>query len=151
MAWWLASSSDGWGRIWFVFGFGFFGFSEDELWVFWRWITGFMFLFLQMFGFVFGWQGRSIARFVFVFLLMFRFVFVVFVFGWQGRSVVRFVFVFVFIFLLEISLCLCLVDKKGQENAWKSEHVILCLNLDLCSLEFLLKMNSDLIHVFFGF
>ena len=38
-------------------------------------------------------------------------------------------FVFVFVFL-------CLVDKKGQENARKSEHVFLCLNLNLCSLEF---------------
>ena len=39
---------------------------------------------------------------------------------------------------------LCLVDKKGQENARKSRHMFLCLNLDLCSLEFLLKMNLDL-------
>ena len=38
-------------------------------------------------------------------------------------------------FLLEIDLCLCLVDKKGQENARKSGqenarksgHVFLCL------------------------
>ena len=30
-------------------------------------------------------------------------------------------------FLLEIDLCLCLVDKKGQENANKSGHVFLCL------------------------
>ena len=29
--------------------------------------------------------------------------------------------------LLEIDLCLCLVDKKGQENASKSGHVFLCL------------------------
>ena len=41
---------------------------------------------------------------------------------------------FVFVFL-------CLVDKKGQENARKSENVFLCINLNLCSLEFLLKMN----------
>ena len=41
-------------------------------------------------------------------------------------------------------LFLCLVDKKGQENARKSGHVFFCLNLDLCSLEFLLKMNLDL-------
>ena len=46
-----------------------------------------------------------------------------------------------FLFLLEISLCLCLVDKKGQENARKSRHVFLCLNLNLYSLEFLLKIN----------
>ena len=32
-----------------------------------------------------------------------------------------------FVFLLEIDLCLCLVDKKGQENASKSGHVFLCL------------------------
>ena len=39
------------------------------------------------------------------------------------------------VFLLEIDLCLCLVDKKGQENARKfgqenarkSGHVFLCL------------------------
>ena len=30
-------------------------------------------------------------------------------------------------FLLEIDLCLYLVDKKGQENARKSGHVLLCL------------------------
>ena len=32
-------------------------------------------------------------------------------------------------FLLEVDLCLCLclVDKKGQENASKSGHVFLCL------------------------
>ena len=30
-------------------------------------------------------------------------------------------------FLLEIDSCLCLVDKKGQENARKSGHVLLCL------------------------
>ena len=46
------------------------------------------------------------------------FVFVAFVFDWQGRSVAR--FVFGFFFLLEINLCLCLVDKKGKENARKS-------------------------------
>ena len=34
---------------------------------------------------------------------------------------------FVFVFLLEIDLCLCLVDKKGQENLRKSGHVFLCL------------------------
>ena len=39
------------------------------------------------------------------------------------RSAARFVFVF----LLEIDLCLCLVDKKGQENARKFGHVFLCL------------------------
>ena len=47
------------------------------------------------------------------------------------RSVVGFVLVF----LLEIDLCLCLVDKKGQENARKfgqenarkSGYVFLCL------------------------
>ena len=39
------------------------------------------------------------------------------------KSVARFVFVL----LLEIDLCLCLVDKKGQENASKSGHVFLCL------------------------
>ena len=44
-------------------------------------------------------------------------------------------FVFVFLYL---------VDKKGQENARKSRHVFLCLNLGLCSLEFLLNMNTDL-------
>ena len=32
-----------------------------------------------------------------------------------------------FVFLLEINLCLCLVDKKRQENARKSGHVFLCL------------------------
>ena len=32
-----------------------------------------------------------------------------------------------FVFLLEIDLCLCLVDKKGQENARKFGHVFLCL------------------------
>ena len=44
---------------------------------------------------------------------------------WENlrRSVARFVFVF----LLEIDLCMCLVDKKGQENARKSGHVFLCL------------------------
>ena len=30
-------------------------------------------------------------------------------------------------FLLEIGLCLCLVDKKGEENARKIRHVFLCL------------------------
>ena len=44
---------------------------------------------------------------------------------------------FVFMFL-------CLVDKKGQENARKFGHVFLCLNLGSCSLEFLLKMNTYL-------
>ena len=48
---------------------------------------------------------------------------------------------FVFVFL-------CLVDKKGQENARKSGHVFLCLNLNLCSLEFLLKMDWILIFFF---
>jgi len=33
----------------------------------------------------------------------------------------------VLVFLLEIDLCLCLVDKKGQENARKFGHVFLCL------------------------
>ena len=44
---------------------------------------------------------------------------------WENlrRSVARFVFVF----LLEIDLCMCLVDKKGQENARKSGHVFLCI------------------------
>ena len=37
---------------------------------------------------------------------------------------------------------LCLVDKKGQKNARKSRHVFLCLNMNLCSLEFLLKMED---------
>ena len=32
-----------------------------------------------------------------------------------------------FVFLLEIDLCLCLVDKKRQENARKSGHLFLCL------------------------
>ena len=32
-----------------------------------------------------------------------------------------------FVFLLNSDLCLCLVDKKGQENARKSGHVFLCL------------------------
>ena len=39
----------------------------------------------------------------------------------------RFAIRFVFVFLLEIDLCLCLVDKKEQENARKSGHVFLCL------------------------
>ena len=43
---------------------------------------------------------------------------------------------------------MCLVDKKGHENARKSGHVFFCLNLDLCSLEFLLKMNWILILFF---
>ena len=37
---------------------------------------------------------------------------------------------------------LCLVDKKGQENARKFGHVFLCLNMNLCSLKFLLKMKD---------
>ena len=36
------------------------------------------------------------------------------------------------------------VDKKGLENARKSGHVFLCLNLSLFSLVFLLKMNTNL-------
>ena len=32
-----------------------------------------------------------------------------------------------FVLFLEIDLCLCLVDKKGHENARKSGHVFLCL------------------------
>ena len=43
-----------------------------------------------------------------------------------------------------VFLFLCLVDKKGQENARKSGHVFFCLNLGSCSLEFLLKMNTYL-------
>ena len=44
---------------------------------------------------------------------------------WENlrRSTARFVFVF----LLEIDLCLCLVDKKGQENARKMQE-----NLGMC-------------------
>ena len=97
---------------------------------------------------------------MFVFLPMFGFVFVVFVFGWQEKFVAGFVFVFLLMFGfvlflclvdkedLLLGLCLCLVDKEGQENARKSRHVFLCLNLDLCSLEFLLKMNWILILFF---
>ena len=39
---------------------------------------------------------------------------------------------------------LCLVDKIGQENVRKFGHVFLRLNLGLRSLEFLLKMNTNL-------
>ena len=39
-----------------------------------------LFVFLLMFGFVFGWQEKSVSGFVFV----------AFVFGWQGRSVAGF-------------------------------------------------------------
>ena len=54
--------------------------------------------------------------------------------------------------LLGLCLCLCLVDKKGQENARKSEHVFLCLNLNLCSLEFLLKdLVCYCVHCVFKF
>ena len=52
-----------------------------------------------------------------------------------------------FVFLLEIDLCLCLVDKKGQENARKSGHVFLCLKYGFV---FFLKMNIDL-DVFMNF
>ena len=58
----------------------------------------------------------------------------------------------VFVFVLTgnqfVFVFLCLVDKKGQENARKSGHVFLCLNLNLCSLEFLLKMDWILIFFF---
>ena len=43
---------------------------------------------------------------------------------WMTRKICCWV-VFVFLFLLEISLCSCLVDKKGQENARKFGHVFL--------------------------
>ena len=51
--------------------------------------------------------------------------------------------------LARIGLCLCLVDKKWQENARTFGHVFLCLNLDLGPLELLLKMNSNLNSGFF--
>ena len=53
-------------------------------------------------------------------------------------------------FLLEIDLylCLCLVDKKGQENARKSGHVFLCLK---SGFVFLLKMNLELGSSYFFF
>ena len=55
---------------------------------------------------------------------------------------------FVFVFLLEIDLCLCLIDRKGEEYASKSGHVFLCLKFRFV---FLLKMNLDLGNSYFFF
>ena len=77
----------------------------------WIWFLGLWILFVG--GFVVVWKMRK-SGFELWFCI---FGFVV----WENlrRSAARFVFVF----LLEIDLCLCLVDKKGQEDASKS----LCL------------------------
>ena len=100
----------GWGlwNLWFFF-YGVFMLNFLGLWI---WFLGLWILFIG--AFVVDWKMRK-SRFELWFCIS----------GFCGlrKSTARFVFVF----LLEINLCLCLVDKKGQENVRKSRHVFLCL------------------------
>ena len=52
-------------------------------------------------------------------------------------------------FLLETDLCLCLVDKKGQENASKSGHAFLCLKSGSVFFGVLVEDEIDLDFFFF--
>ena len=79
-------------------------------WIFWVYEFGFWvyeFYLLEVLLLIKRWENLGLS---------FDFVYLGFV-VWEylRRSAARFVFVF----LLEIDLCLCLVDKKGQENARK--------------------------------
>ena len=104
----------GWGlwNLWFFFLMVFL------CWIFWVYEFGFWvyeFYLLEVSLLIERWENLGLS---------WDFVYLGFV-VWENlrRSAARFVFVF----LLEIDSCLCLVDKKGQENARKSGHVLLCL------------------------
>ena len=87
-------------------------------WIFWVYEFGFWvyeFYLLEVSLLIERWENMG---------LNWDFVYLGFV-VWENLR--RFATRFVFVFLLEIDLCLCLVDKKGQENASKSKHVFLCL------------------------
>ena len=88
-------------------------------WIFWVYEFGFWvyeFYLLEVSLLIERWENMG---------LNWDFVYLGFV-VWENlrRSAARFVFVF----LLEIDLCLCLVDKKGQENVRKMQE-----NLGMCS------------------
>ena len=105
----------GWGlwNLWFFFFiYGVFMLNFLGLWI---WFLGLWILFAG--GFVVDWKMRKSG---------FELWFCIPGFCGLRKSVARFVFVF----LLETDLCLCLVDKKGQENASKSGHVFLCLKFE---------------------
>ena len=96
----------------FFFIYGVFMLNFLGLWI---WFLGLWILFAG--GFVVDWKMRKSG---------FELWFCIPGFCGLRKSVARFVFVF----LLETDLCLCLVDKKGQENASKSGHVFLCLKFE---------------------
>ena len=102
----------------------------------WIWFLGYEFYLLEVSLLIERWENLGLS---------WDFVYLGFV-VWENLR--RFAARFVFVFLLEIDLCLCLVDKKGQENLGMCSHV---LNLGLCSLVFLLKMNLDLGNSYFFF
>ena len=111
---------------WFLLGFedGGFGIYDFFLmvflcWIFWVYEFGFWvyeFYLLEVSLLIERWENLGLS---------WDFVYLGFV-VWENlrRSAARFVFVF----LLEIDLCLCLVDKKGQENVRKMQE-----NLGMCS------------------
>ena len=99
-----------------IYDFFFYGVFKLNFLGLWIWFQGLWILFAG--GFVVDWKMRKSG-----FELWFN-VYLGFV-VWENLR--RSALGFVFVFLLEIDLCLCLVDKKGQENARKSGHVFLCL------------------------
>ena len=113
---------------WFCLGLRVWGWGASEFmifflmvflcWIFWVYEFGFCvyeIYLLEISLLIERWENLGLS---------WDFVYLGFV-VWENlrRSAARFVFVF----LLEIDSCLCLVDKKGQENARKSGHVLLCL------------------------
>ena len=93
----------------FLFIYGVFMLDFLGLWI---WFLGLWILFAG--GFIVDWKMRKSG---------FELRFCISGFCGLRKSAARFVFVF----LLEIDLCLCLIDRKGEENASKSGHVFLCL------------------------
>ena len=73
----------------------------------WIWFLGYEFYLLEVSLLIERWENLGLS---------WDFVYLGFV-VWENLR--RFAARFVFVFLLEIDLCLCLVDKKGQENCKK--------------------------------
>ena len=102
----------GWGlwNLWFFFN-GVFTLNLMGLWI---WFLGLWIYLLEVLLLIERWENLGLSC---------DFVYLGFV-VWENLR--RFATRFVFVFLLEIDSCLCLVDKKGQENARKSGLVFLC-------------------------
>ena len=103
-------------------GFGIYDFFFKMVflcWIFWVYEFGFLvydFYLLEVSLLIERWENLGLSwDFVYLGFMV-----------WENLR--RLAARFVFVFLLEIDLCLCLVDKKGQENARKLQE-----NLGICS------------------